>query len=108
MAQWLMNPSSIHEVTGLIPGLTQCWIWCCCELWCRSQTWLQSGVAVAVATAPIRPLAWEPPYAVNVALKKIKRPKKKKKKKPKKAKKKKKTRDSDSYSDSFDYVFNIM
>ena len=39
-------------------------------LWCRP-----------AATAPIRPLAWEPPYAAGVALK---RPKKKKKKKRKK------------------------
>ena len=30
------------------------------------------------ATAPIRPLAWEPPYAVDVAVEKAKRPKKKK------------------------------
>ena len=33
-----------------------------------------------VATAPIRPLAWEPPYAEGVALEKAKRQKKKKKK----------------------------
>ena len=51
----------------------------CCELWCRSQTPLGSDVAVAVwrrpaAIAPIGPLAWEPPYAVDVA------PKSKKKK----------------------------
>ena len=31
------------------------------------------------ATAPIGPLAWEPPYAVGAALDKTKRPKKKKK-----------------------------
>ena len=37
----------------------------CCELWCRSQTWLGSCIAVA----PIRPLSWEPQYAVGVALK---------------------------------------
>ena len=37
-------------------------------LWCRPE-----------ATAPIRPLAWEPPYAEGVALEKDKRPKKKKK-----------------------------
>ena len=31
---------------------------------------LGSGVGMAlVATAPIRPLAWEPPYATNAALK---------------------------------------
>ena len=30
-----------------------------------------------VATAPIRPLAWEPPYAVGAALKRKKRQKKK-------------------------------
>ena len=34
-----------------------------------------------VATAPIRPLSWEPPYAVGAALEKTKRQKKKKKKK---------------------------
>ena len=53
---------------GSIPGLTQ-WVkdpvllW----LWCR-----------LVAMAPIRPLAWEPPYAVGAAQEKAKRPKKKK------------------------------
>ena len=35
--------------------------------------WLGSGVAVAVA--PIGPLAWEPPYAVGVALKSKKKQK---------------------------------
>ena len=34
----------------------------CCELWCRLS-----------ATAPIGPLAWEPPYATDVALKKKKK-----------------------------------
>ena len=42
------------------------WLW----LWCR-----------LAATALIRPLAWELPYATGAALKKTKRPKKKKKKK---------------------------
>ena len=41
--------------------------------WCRP-----------VATAPIRPLGWEPPCAMGAALEKAKRPKKKKKKKKKK------------------------
>ena len=44
--------------------------------------WLESHVAVVVvyrpvATALIRPLAWEPPYATGVALEKAKRQKKK-------------------------------
>ena len=43
----------------------------------RPQTQLGSGVAVAVAVvqavALIRPLAWEPPYAVGVALEKAKK-----------------------------------
>ena len=44
--------------------------------------WLWRRLA---ATAPIGPLAWEPPYAAGAALK---RPKKKKKKKKPKRKKK--------------------
>ena len=33
---------------------------------------LRSGIAVAMATARIRPLAWEPPYAAGAALKRHK------------------------------------
>ena len=52
-------------------------IWHCCELWCSSQMGHGSGVAVAVwyrqaAAVPIRPLAWESPYATGAALKKTK------------------------------------
>ena len=57
---------------GLDPMLLWLWLW----LWYRP-----------VATAPIRPLAWESPYAVGVALKKQKQ---KAKNKPKKNKQKKK------------------
>ena len=57
----------------------------CRELWWRLQTQLRSDVAVAVAVmpaalAPIGSLAWEPPYAVSMALKGKKKKKKKKKK----------------------------
>ena len=57
-------------------------IWRCCELWCRSQMRLRSSIVWLwcrpAATAPIRDLAWEPPQAVGVALKKRQKTKKKK------------------------------
>jgi len=48
-------------------------IQCCRELGCRSQTQSGSGMLWLLyrlaPTAPIQPLAWEPPYAMGEALK---------------------------------------
>ena len=40
----------------------------CHKLQHRSQMQLRSGIGVAVAQAPIRPLAWELPYVTDAVI----------------------------------------
>ena len=65
-SQWLKDPALPWAMVGPRCGLDLVLLW----LWHRP-----------AAVAPIRPLAWEPPYATGSALKKTKSQKKKKKKK---------------------------
>ena len=73
-AQWLTNPSGGRfDSLAVLSGFR---IQRCRELWCRCRRgsdpallwlWCRPG-----ATAPIRPLAWVPPYAMSAALKRHK------------------------------------
>ena len=67
LAQWVNDPGvAVSCGVGCRRGSDPTLLW----LWRRP-----------VATAPIRPLAWEPPYAAGAAQEIAKRQKKKKKKK---------------------------
>ena len=72
MAQWLANPTRNHEVSGSIPGLNQ-WVkdlvvLRSCGAGCRHGSDPALRWRRPAATAPIRPLGWEPPYAEGTAL----------------------------------------
>ena len=82
------NPTRNHEALGTVPGFSQ---------WLRVQHCHEHGVGHRrssdlmllwlwcrpAAAAPIGPLAWEPPYAMGMALKGKKKRKEKKRKKEK-------------------------
>ena len=70
------NPTRNRKVGGLILGLAQ-WVKDVALLW----LWSRSA-----AVAPIRPPAWEPPYAAGTALKSQKDKKQNQKQKPQKTK----------------------
>ena len=64
--KWIWVVSMKMHVWSLA-SLSGSGIWHYPELWCSLQTWLRFRVAVAMA--PIWPLAWELPYATGAALK---------------------------------------
>ena len=87
MAQWLTNPTRNYGLPvrylALLSGLRIRLTAVSCGVGCRRGSdpvllWLWHRL---VATAPIGPLAWEPPYAMGMDLKRDKDKKKKEKKK---------------------------
>ena len=71
MAQQLMNLTGIHEDKRSIPGLAGTAL--ACDVGYRHGLDPMLLCHRPVATAPIRPLAWESPYASGTVLKKQKK-----------------------------------
>ena len=75
VAQWKqIGLVSMRLRVRLLASFSGLRVGCCRELWCRSQMWPQipqcCGCDVGqAAIAPIRPLAWELPYATGTTLK---------------------------------------
>jgi len=80
VAQWLTNLTRIHEVSDSVPGLTQ-WVKDPVLPWAVVGQRRGSDLVLLwlwprpVATGPIRPLAWEPPFVSGVALEKTEKKK---------------------------------
>ena len=72
VAQWKqISLASMRTQVQSLASLSELRIQCCHELWCSLDPTLLWLWCRSVATAPIRPLAWELPYAVGVTKKKV-------------------------------------
>ena len=58
MTEQLTNPTRIHKDPAL-PGAV---------VWVADVAWILHCCGCGIAVALIQPLAWEPPYAMSVAL----------------------------------------